>query len=71
VQAALNAGALVAAQPGITLLDPLVAVLWGTVVVHEQTRTGPILLIAGLGGSSSLPSCGWPARPPAPTAGAG
>jgi drug/metabolite transporter (DMT)-like permease len=51
VQAALNAGTLVAAQPGITLLDPLVSVLWGTVVAGEQTRTGPILILAGLGGA--------------------
>jgi hypothetical protein len=50
VQAALNAGTLVAAQPGITLLDPLVSVLWGTVVTEEQTRTGPVLILAGLGG---------------------
>jgi hypothetical protein len=49
VQAALNAGTLVAAQPGITLLDPLVSLLWGTVVIGEQTRTGPILLLAALG----------------------
>ena len=49
VQAALNAGTLVAAQPGITLLDPLVSLLWGTVVIGERTRTGPILLLAALG----------------------
>lgn len=48
-QAALNAGTLVAAQPGITLLDPLVSVLWGTVVVGEVTRTGPILVLAAAG----------------------
>lgn len=51
VQAALNAGTLVAAQPGITLLDPLVSVLWGTVVTGEHTRTGPILVLAALGAS--------------------
>ena len=49
IQAALHAGTLVAAQPGITLLDPLVALLWGTVVLDETTRTGPILLLAALG----------------------
>lgn len=49
VQAALNAGTLVAAQPGITLGDPIVAVLWGITVVGEQTRTGPVLVLAGLG----------------------
>ena len=49
IQAALHAGTLVAAQPGITLLDPLVALLWGTIVLGETTRTGPILLLAALG----------------------
>jgi hypothetical protein len=49
VQAALHAGTLVAAQPGITLLDPLVSLLWGTVVLGESTRTGPVLALAGLG----------------------
>lgn len=48
VQAALHAGTLVAAQPGITLLDPVVAVLWGTLVLHESIRTGPIVALAGL-----------------------
>lgn len=51
VQAALRTGTLVAAQPGITLLDPLVSIVWGTVLLGEQTRTGPILLVAGLGGA--------------------
>jgi hypothetical protein len=49
VQAALHAGTLVAAQPGITLLDPLISVLWGVLVLREQTREGPILLLAGVG----------------------
>lgn len=49
VQAALHAGTLVAAQPGITLLDPLVSLLWGTIVLGESTRTGPILLLCVLG----------------------
>lgn len=50
VQAALHSGTLVAAQPGITLLDPLVSLLWGTIVLGEQTRTGPILVLAAAGG---------------------
>jgi drug/metabolite transporter (DMT)-like permease len=49
VQAALHSGTLVAAQPGITLLDPLVSLLWGTIVLGEQTRTGPILVLAAAG----------------------
>lgn len=52
VQAALNAGTLVAAQPGITLLDPLVSLLWGTVVIGEHTRTGPVLVLAGVGAAA-------------------
>jgi hypothetical protein len=49
VQAALHTGTLVDAQPGITLFDPLVAVLWGTVVLDESTSTGPVLLLAVVG----------------------
>jgi drug/metabolite transporter (DMT)-like permease len=49
VQAALHSGTLVDAQPGITLFDPLVSVLWGTVVLDESTQTGPSLLLAALG----------------------
>lgn len=39
-QAAMNAGPLIAAQPGLTLSDPLVSVLWGVLVFHEQVRQG-------------------------------
>jgi drug/metabolite transporter (DMT)-like permease len=39
-QSALNAGSLIAAQPGLTLSDPLISVLWGVVVFHEQVRQG-------------------------------
>jgi hypothetical protein len=49
VQAALHAGTLVAAQPGFTLMDPLVSVLWGVGVLGEHVRTGTALLVAGLG----------------------
>lgn len=50
VQAALRSGTLVAAQPGITLLDPLVSLLWGTIVLGETTRRGPVLIAAAVGG---------------------
>jgi drug/metabolite transporter (DMT)-like permease len=40
LQNALNAGRLVAAQPGITLTDPVVSVLWGALVFGEQVRHG-------------------------------
>jgi drug/metabolite transporter (DMT)-like permease len=40
VQSALNAGRLIAAQPGLTLSDPVVSILWGVLVFHEQVRGG-------------------------------
>ena len=49
VQAALHQGPLVAAQPGFTLMDPLVSILWGVLIFNEQTRTGWWLVIATLG----------------------
>ena len=51
MQNALQAGSLVAAQPGITLGDPTVAILWGTLAFHEQTRSG---LFLGLASASAL-----------------
>ena len=50
VQSAMNAGRLVAAQPGLTLTDPLVSILWGVFVFHEQVRTGWWLLLTVAGG---------------------
>lgn len=47
MQNALQAGPLFAAQPGITLADPGVAILWGVLVYGEQTRQGLWLLGAG------------------------
>ncbi len=40
LQSALNAGSLVAAQPGMTLADPVVSVLWGLFAFDEQVRGG-------------------------------
>lgn len=49
VQSALNAGGLIAAQPGLTLSDPIVSILWGVLAFHEKVRTGPLsLLLASL-----------------------
>src|SRR5258708_4715427 len=48
LQNAYHAGTLAAAQPGITLADPVVATLWGTVAFGEQVRHGWILLPAAL-----------------------
>jgi drug/metabolite transporter (DMT)-like permease len=40
IQSALNAGGLIAAQPGLTLADPVISVLWGVFAFHEQVRGG-------------------------------
>jgi drug/metabolite transporter (DMT)-like permease len=51
VQNAMQSGKLVAAQPGITLLDPFVAILWGVFAFHERTTTSIVyLVIAAVGG---------------------
>jgi drug/metabolite transporter (DMT)-like permease len=49
LQHTLHAGRLVAAQPGITLLDPLTAILWGALVFGEPTAAGASLLWAAVG----------------------
>ena len=46
LQNAYHAGTLAAAQPGITLTDPIVATLWGAAAFGEQVRHGWILLLA-------------------------
>lgn len=47
LQNALQAGSLVASQPGFTLINPLVSVLWGVLVFGEIVRTGAWLALAG------------------------
>jgi drug/metabolite transporter (DMT)-like permease len=49
MQWALHTGTLLAAQPGFTLMDPLVSILWGVLVFNEITRTGGWLVPATLG----------------------
>jgi drug/metabolite transporter (DMT)-like permease len=51
VQSALNAGTLVAAQPGLTLSDPIVSILWGVLAFHERVRGGWFLIVTIIGGS--------------------
>lgn len=46
LQNALQAGGLVASQPGFTLLNPLVSVLWGVLVFHETIRGGAWFVVA-------------------------
>jgi drug/metabolite transporter (DMT)-like permease len=50
MQWALHSGPLLAAQPGFTLMDPLVSILWGVLVYNETTRTGGWLVLATIGG---------------------
>jgi len=40
VQSAMNAGRLIAAQPGLTLSDPIVSVMWGVLVFRERLHRG-------------------------------
>jgi drug/metabolite transporter (DMT)-like permease len=49
VQWALHTGPLLAAQPGFTLMDPLVSILWGVLVYDEATRQGAWLVPATAG----------------------
>lgn len=50
LQKALQAGTLVASQPGFTLVNPLVSVIWGVLVFGETARTGGWLAVAGPAG---------------------
>ena len=47
----MNAGPLIAAQPGLTLSDPIVSIMWGVFVYGEQARTG---WFAGLAAAGAL-----------------
>jgi drug/metabolite transporter (DMT)-like permease len=51
LQSAMNAGRLVAAQPGLSLSDPIISILWGVLVFGERVRGGLFILpevISGL-----------------------
>jgi EamA domain-containing membrane protein RarD len=50
MQWALHSGPLLAAQPGFTLMDPLVSIFWGVLVYNEATRVGGWLVLASAGG---------------------
>ena len=54
MQWALHSGPLIAAQPGFTLMDPLVSILWGVLVYNEITRTGPWIVLAAAGGTAII-----------------
>ncbi|MGH3496247.1 MAG: DMT family transporter [Nocardioidaceae bacterium] len=55
LQSALNAGRLIAAQPGITGADPVVSILWGVVGFGESVRGGVFLVLA----AASAVVVGW------------
>lgn len=44
VQSAMNAGKLLAAQPGLTMADPVISVLWGVLAFHERVHAGWLIL---------------------------
>ena len=50
MQWAMHSGPLLAAQPGFTLMDPLVSIFWGVLVYNEATRVGSWLVLASAGG---------------------
>jgi len=50
LQSAMNAGRLIAAQPGLSLTDPIVSILWGVLAFGEHVRGGLFLLLAVLSG---------------------
>lgn len=50
LQNALQAGKIVAAQPGITLLDPFVAIMWGFFAFGEQPAPGSLHLSLAIAG---------------------
>ncbi|MEU7818412.1 DMT family transporter [Pseudonocardia sp. NPDC049154] len=52
LQTALQAGSLVASQPGFTLANPLLATAWGVVVYGEQVRGGAWYAMAAAGGAA-------------------
>lgn len=53
LQNAMQAGRLVASQPGITLANPLLATMWGIGIFDEEVRTGGWILGA-VGGAALI-----------------
>lgn len=49
LQSAMNAGRLLATQPGLTLVDPVISILWGIFVFKEQARGGWFIVLAVAG----------------------
>jgi drug/metabolite transporter (DMT)-like permease len=49
LQNALQAGRLVASQPGMTLMNPATAIAWGIAILGERVRGGELLVLAAVG----------------------
>ena len=49
-QWAMNPGRLIAVQPGLSLSDPIVSILWGVLVFNEQVRSGWFIVLAVVSG---------------------
>lgn len=64
MQNALHSGRLIVAQPGITLADPALAILWGVFVFREHTASGGRLAVAVCGGAVMAASALVLARSP-------
>ncbi len=64
-QNAVHGGQLIAAQPGVTLLDPCTAILWGRFVFHEKMRGGIYFLLAVFAFASMVAGSIMLARSPA------
>lgn len=56
LQNTLQSGRLVAAQPGLTLVNPVVAVAWGVAVFSESVRTG-LWLTGAFAGAGLIVAC--------------
>ncbi|MCK7624407.1 DMT family transporter [Streptomyces sp. RS10V-4] len=46
LQSAVHAGRLLAAQPGLSMADPVVSILWGVLVFGEKVRGGIFIVLS-------------------------
>jgi hypothetical protein len=46
LQSAMNAGRLIAVQPGLTLSDQIVSIAWGVLVFDERIRGGWFIVMS-------------------------
>jgi hypothetical protein len=56
LQKSLQAGSLVAAQPALTLSNPVIAIVFGIVVFREQIHTGGWLALS-VAGAAAIAAC--------------